>query len=96
MAAYDIQTGRCDEYGGDEGFATIGFLVYDGLHYDPLVIQLAPGLPQEADLTVVDVGGDMHVAASEATAEMVGTNPKMDWQGLLLSGRKLLSGSGWA
>jgi ubiquitin thioesterase OTU1 len=35
-----IQTGRVDHYGQGQGYATRGLLVYDGIHYDPLAIQL--------------------------------------------------------
>ena len=38
IAAYDIQTKRCDVYGQDEGHSERVMLVYDGLHYDALAV----------------------------------------------------------
>ncbi|XP_011079420.1 ubiquitin thioesterase OTU1 isoform X2 [Sesamum indicum] len=36
IAAYDIQTTRCDLYGQEKNFAERVMLIYDGLHYDAL------------------------------------------------------------
>nr|CAB3267832.1 ubiquitin thioesterase OTU1-like [Phallusia mammillata] len=36
IAAIDIQTQRVDNYGQDENYATRIFLLYDGIHYDPM------------------------------------------------------------
>ncbi len=38
LAAYDVQTQRCDVYGQDAGLIERGMLVYDGLHYDALAL----------------------------------------------------------
>lgn len=38
IAAYDIQTKRCDVYGQDGGHAERVMLIYDGLHYDALAV----------------------------------------------------------
>ena len=38
LAAYDVQTRRCDVYGQDAGLIERGMLVYDGLHYDALAL----------------------------------------------------------
>ncbi len=42
LAAYDVQTRRCDVYGQDAGLSERGMLVYDGLHYDALALAGAP------------------------------------------------------
>ncbi|RVW99528.1 Ubiquitin thioesterase OTU1 [Vitis vinifera] len=38
IAAYDIQTGRCDVYGQEAGYDERVMLIYDGLHYDALAV----------------------------------------------------------
>ena len=62
-----IQTGRVDHYGQGRGYATRGLLVYDGIHYDPLAIQLdglegQAGVDQKAlramDVTLFQVQDD--------------------------------------
>lgn len=42
LAAYDVQTRRCDVYGQDSGYPLRGMLIYDGLHYDALALAGAP------------------------------------------------------
>lgn len=38
IAAYDVQTKRCDLYGQDAGYSERVMLIYDGLHYDALAV----------------------------------------------------------
>ena len=38
LAAYDVQTRRCDVYGQGSGYPLRGMLIYDGLHYDALAL----------------------------------------------------------
>lgn len=38
IAAYDVQTKRCDLYGQGEGYSERVMLIYDGLHYDALAV----------------------------------------------------------
>jgi len=38
IAAYDIQTQRCDVYGSEEGYEQRAMVLYDGLHYDALAL----------------------------------------------------------
>ena len=38
IAAFDIQTKRCDVYGQGDGFTDRAMLMYDGLHYDALAV----------------------------------------------------------
>jgi len=52
IAAYDIQTERCDIYGQSEGYTTRIAVIYDGLHYDALVLSPVPdGSRPEDDVT---------------------------------------------
>mmetsp|Transcript_3378 Transcript_3378/g.6286 ORF Transcript_3378/g.6286 Transcript_3378/m.6286 type:complete len:361 (+) Transcript_3378:168-1250(+) len=59
IAAYDIQTCRCDCYGQGEGYSERGMLIYDGLHYDALAVEAFPGGPEEVDLTVFSSTGPL-------------------------------------
>ena len=42
-ARYDIQTQRCDVYGSGEGYGERTMLLYDGLHYDAMVLAYEAG-----------------------------------------------------
>jgi hypothetical protein len=55
IAAFDIQTCRCDMYGSGDGYKRQCFLLYDGLHYDALAVEAYSGAPESADITVVDI-----------------------------------------
>jgi ubiquitin thioesterase OTU1 len=41
ICAVDIQTLRINAFGEDGGYPTAAFLLYDGIHYDPLVLDEA-------------------------------------------------------
>lgn len=43
LGAYDVRTMRLDRYGQGRGYPQIGFLVYDGLHYNFLALALGGG-----------------------------------------------------
>ncbi|XP_010675713.2 OVARIAN TUMOR DOMAIN-containing deubiquitinating enzyme 2 isoform X1 [Beta vulgaris subsp. vulgaris] len=58
IAAYDIQTNRCDLYGQDRNFSERVMLLYDGLHYDALAMSPSEGAPEEFDQTVFSVRND--------------------------------------
>lgn len=46
MVAVDAQSGRLHRFGADKGFDQRLLLLYDGIHYDPLVLEpLEPGRP---------------------------------------------------
>jgi len=52
IAAYDIQTERCDIYGQNEGYTTRIAVIYDGLHYDALTLNpCSKGSRPEDDVT---------------------------------------------
>ncbi|KAF5461098.1 hypothetical protein F2P56_020919 [Juglans regia] len=55
IAAYDIQTTRCDLYGQEKKYSKRVMLIYDGLHYDALAMSPFEGAPQEFDQTIFDV-----------------------------------------
>jgi hypothetical protein len=49
IAAYDIQTQRCDVYGSEEGYTERVMVLYDGLHYDALALAGAGRHPKTLD-----------------------------------------------
>ncbi|KAK3238239.1 hypothetical protein CYMTET_51734, partial [Cymbomonas tetramitiformis] len=57
IAAYDIQTCRCDVYGEGEKYSERAMLLYDGLHYDALGLEAFPGAPEEVDCTIFSTHG---------------------------------------
>ncbi|CAL5229044.1 g12293 [Coccomyxa viridis] len=71
IAAYDIQTKRCDVYGQDEGHSERVMLVYDGLHYDALAVAAFDDAPEEVDITVFECSGPDADAISNAAADLV-------------------------
>lgn len=54
IAAYDIQTARCDLYGQGKNYAERAMLIYDGLHYDALAMSPSNDAPEEFDQTIFD------------------------------------------
>ena len=55
IAAVDIQTLRVDNYGQDEKYNTRIFLLYDGIHYDPMYLDPAnKQLPIQTIFTTSD------------------------------------------
>lgn len=65
IAAYDIQTLRCDLYGQDKKYSERVLLIYDGLHYDALVISPSEGAPEEFDQTIFAVEKDRTIGPIE-------------------------------
>uniref|UniRef100_A0A5B7A8B7 Ubiquitin thioesterase OTU n=3 Tax=Davidia involucrata TaxID=16924 RepID=A0A5B7A8B7_DAVIN len=55
IAAYDIQTTRCDLYGQERNYHERVMLIYDGLHYDALAMSPFDGAPEDVDLTIFAV-----------------------------------------
>ncbi|KAL3824626.1 hypothetical protein ACJIZ3_020655 [Penstemon smallii] len=68
IAAYDIQTTRCDLYGQDKNFEERVMLIYDGFHYDALAMSPFEGAPEEFDQTIFDVQNDRTVGLVERLA----------------------------
>lgn len=55
VAAYDIQTQRCDVYGSEEGYAQRAMVLYDGLHYDALALagEHSSSRPSRAEIVML-------------------------------------------
>ncbi|TYK23120.1 ubiquitin thioesterase OTU1 [Cucumis melo var. makuwa] len=65
IAAYDIQTARCDLYGQEKRYSERVLLIYDGLHYDALVMSPAEDAPEEFDQTIFSVNRDRTIGPIE-------------------------------
>jgi len=52
IAIVDVQTNRIDLFGQDKNFENRIFILYNGIHYDPLVINFDEAADQESDLTI--------------------------------------------
>ena len=70
IAAYDIQTERCDVYGQGDAYEERVMLLYDGLHYDALALN-APGGGRGDDITVVPSRGPEAEAADAKARALV-------------------------
>ncbi|KAJ9509210.1 hypothetical protein QJQ45_001496 [Haematococcus lacustris] len=68
IAAYDIQTKRCDLYGQDAGYSERVMLLYDGLHYDSLAVAAFEGAPEELDTRILDLSSPRQLAVVEEGA----------------------------
>ncbi|GAA0149468.1 cysteine protease [Lithospermum erythrorhizon] len=68
IAAYDIQTTRCDLYGQGKNYNERAMLIYDGLHYDALAMTPFEGAPEEFDQTIFTVQKDRTIGPVEALA----------------------------
>eukprot|EP01104_Vermistella_antarctica_P006625 TRINITY_DN17331_c0_g1_i1.p1 TRINITY_DN17331_c0_g1~~TRINITY_DN17331_c0_g1_i1.p1 ORF type:complete len:325 (+),score=39.74 TRINITY_DN17331_c0_g1_i1:260-1234(+) len=52
ISAMDIQTLRYDVYGSNMKYQHRCYLIYDGIHYDPLAFTFSPECPPDSDITV--------------------------------------------
>ncbi|XP_031261907.1 OVARIAN TUMOR DOMAIN-containing deubiquitinating enzyme 2-like isoform X2 [Pistacia vera] len=68
IAAYDIQTTRCDLYGQEKKYSERVMLIYDGLHYDALAMSPFEGAPEEFDQTIFAVRKDRTIGPAEGLA----------------------------
>ncbi|XP_010461921.1 PREDICTED: ubiquitin thioesterase OTU1 [Camelina sativa] len=65
IAAYDIQTSRCDLYGQTRNYNERVMLIYDGLHYDALALSPFEGAEEDFDMTIFPVGKDRSIGSIE-------------------------------
>lgn len=68
IAAYDIQTTRCDLYGQENKYPERVLLIYDGLHYDALAMSPSQEAPEEFDQTIFAVQKDRTIGPVERLA----------------------------
>jgi len=52
IAIVDVQTNRIDLFGQDKNYSNRIFILYNGVHYDPLVINFDESAEPDSDLTV--------------------------------------------
>eukprot|EP00012_Vannella_robusta_P000853 CAMPEP_0206188122 /NCGR_PEP_ID=MMETSP0166-20121206/3398_1 /ASSEMBLY_ACC=CAM_ASM_000260 /TAXON_ID=95228 /ORGANISM="Vannella robusta, Strain DIVA3 518/3/11/1/6" /LENGTH=227 /DNA_ID=CAMNT_0053603813 /DNA_START=1 /DNA_END=680 /DNA_ORIENTATION=+ len=58
IAVGDIKSGRLDIYGQDKDYRQRVYLLYDGIHYDPLALTYDTALPEDVDVTKFDPDDD--------------------------------------
>ncbi|KAJ0974695.1 hypothetical protein J5N97_016675 [Dioscorea zingiberensis] len=68
IAAYDIQTMRCDLYGQGKKYQERVMLLYDGLHYDAVAMSPFDGAPEEFDQTIFHINSDCSIGPVESLA----------------------------
>lgn len=68
IAGFDICTMRRDLYGEGMGYKSRCMLIYDGIHYDALVLAEKADAPESSDITLFDVGPAADVADMKAAA----------------------------
>ncbi|KAK0600297.1 hypothetical protein LWI29_013519 [Acer saccharum] len=68
IAAYDIQTTRCDLYGQEKKYSERVMLIYDGLHYDALAMSPFDEAPEEFDQTIFPVRSNRTIGLVEGPA----------------------------
>ena len=52
IAIVDVQTNRIDLFGEDKNYSKRIFILYNGIHYDPLVINFDESADPDSDLTI--------------------------------------------
>ena len=55
IGSIDIQTNRVDIYGQDKIYNKIIYIIYNGAHYDPLVMNFTEFSNKESDITKFDI-----------------------------------------
>lgn len=63
ISVVNVESGRIDRFGEDERYTKRVFLIYDGIHYDPLGIIASDGTPVQ---TVFDSKDDIWIAEAQA------------------------------
>lgn len=66
LAAFDVKTMRLDRYGENKSYLNIGYLIYDGIHYNYVALALGGVANLDADITQFDANDSLvyhHVRA---------------------------------
>lgn len=58
IVCIDVKTSRCDTYGEDKNYDKRIFLLYNGEHYDPLVMNYDISADPLTDITIFDANDD--------------------------------------
>jgi ubiquitin thioesterase OTU1 len=58
IASIDIKTGRVDIFGQDKNYEKIIYIVYTGIHYDPLVMNFDESSDPKSDITIFNANDD--------------------------------------
>lgn len=71
IAAYDIQSQRCDLYGEGAGYNQRVMVLYDGIHYDALSLAAFPDAPEALDTSVFPSESELASGAARSASEVV-------------------------
>eukprot|EP00756_Hemistasia_phaeocysticola_P063404 Hpha_TRINITY_DN6871_c0_g1::TRINITY_DN6871_c0_g1_i1::g.46043::m.46043/K13719/OTU1, YOD1; ubiquitin thioesterase OTU1 len=71
IAAFDVQTCRVDTYGTGMGYSDRVMVLYDGLHYDSLVLTPGEDLPEDFDITRFSLAEEAALAQVQSAAQEV-------------------------
>lgn len=71
LAAFDVKTMRMDRYGEGNGFSNVGFLMYDGIHYNYLALILngVSSSDTTMDITQFDTKDAYAISKARAVAQ---------------------------
>jgi len=58
IAIVDVQTNRIDLFGQDKNYSNRIFILYNGIHYDPLVINFDESADPDSDITIFKTNED--------------------------------------
>ena len=58
IAIVDVQTNRIDIFGQDKNYTSRIYLLYNGIHYDPLVLNFDESSEPDTDITIFDSEDD--------------------------------------
>ncbi|EME32545.1 4-hydroxybenzoyl-CoA thioesterase [Galdieria sulphuraria] len=73
ISVFDIQTLRLDRYGEAENYEERVFLLYDGIHYDPIARAFL-GASREYDVTVFKIWDNEALVGAKSVAEEANKN----------------------
>lgn len=64
IAAFDLKTMRLDRYGEGNGYSKVGYLIYDGIHYNYMASPLG-----DVDVTLMDVNDELSLINAQKVAQ---------------------------
>ncbi|GJQ09232.1 hypothetical protein GpartN1_g1023.t1 [Galdieria partita] len=73
ISVFDIQTLRMDRYGEADNYEERVFLLYDGIHYDPLA-RAYTGASREYDVTIFKIWDEEALVCAKSVAEEANRN----------------------
>jgi len=69
IAVLDTQSLRVDLFGQGNHYKQRVFLIYDGIHYDPIALTFDPSVPEDMDITVFSPNDGLILSKAKAIAQ---------------------------